>query len=149
MRKVWIGEQMKLNEWNKIQLGSNKLDYHSPCLDLFSCILHLRNRCTTVENKNQLIQFFALLMTKFDSYSHCLYELAIAANCSRRFRYTGSLKPGWSASRAEPYMRTFWARSNSDIFLGNQIKSDSPKSKLLHLLSGVGGGISSLATTVA
>lgn len=46
--------------------------------------------------------------------------------------------PGWSASSAEPYIKTFCALSRSEIFLGNQ--TVSPKSKLPHLESGVGGG---------
>lgn len=59
-------------------------------------------------------------------HTHCLKLLAMAENCSRRFRYTGSLNPGWSASNSEPYIKTFCALSKSEIFRGNQTMS--PKS---------------------
>lgn len=59
---------------------------------------------------------------------NCLYEFAMVENSTRLLRYTGSLKPGWSASSSVPYIRTFWTLSKSDIFRGNQ--KMSPKSIL-------------------
>ena len=37
------------------------------------------------------------------------------------YLYTGSLKPGWSASRSVPYSSTFWQLSRSPITLGKGI----------------------------
>lgn len=59
---------------------------------------------------------------------NCLYEFAMVENSTRLLRYTGSLKPGWSASSSVPYIRTFWTLSKSEIFRGNQ--KMSPKSIL-------------------
>lgn len=65
---------------------------------------------------------------------NCLYEFAIAANCSRLLRYTGSLNPGWSASSSVPYISTFCTLSKSEIFLGNQKISPKSTRQIIKLL---------------
>lgn len=80
------------------------------------------NNFHTLSHKNAAIQAWVMKIPE-----HSVRHPLLRSACLQKKRFHASTLTGWSASNSEPYIKTRWALSRSEILRGNH--GISPKSE--------------------